>query len=107
MRHELEQSEEALADVNVALAARPDDSDGLELRGILHRLAGRTVEAVADLDRAIELNPGALLAITVRGGALLALRRPDAAYADFSRAIELGLDDADTWVGRGRAALDR
>jgi tetratricopeptide (TPR) repeat protein len=46
--------EEALADVEKALAIEPDNAAYLDTRGYLHHLLGNNEAALADLDRAVE-----------------------------------------------------
>jgi len=97
----LDREEEALTDLNKAIALVPDDSAFLADRGETYRWLGRHEEAFADFDRAIELDPDNAGAIASRGDTYEQMGRYQEALADFDRAIELNPDYSWAIASRG------
>lgn len=79
----------AFAALEPALAAHPDDSSLLAMRGIAESIyTGRDVARVT-IDRAVSLGPNNALAFFARGYLNERDSQADAAIADYTRAIEL------------------
>ena len=86
--------DEALDDLNAAVALDPQDALAYHERGATLASLGRDGEALRDLDRAIGIAPSAK-ALTDRGGVHSELGRHAEAIADLRRAIELQPDLAE------------
>ncbi|MGY0068036.1 tetratricopeptide repeat protein [Streptomyces sp. QTS137] len=98
----------AVADLDTALALRPDDPRSLALRGEYHRTLRRHHEALADLGRAVGLDPAHDYAWASLGATRLALGEPAAALTALDRALALKPDYSWALIRRARVwrALD-
>lgn len=93
----LKQDEEALKDLNEALALAPNQTHRLlASRGSTFRNLGRYEEALKDLSTAIELDPKYSWALVRRGWTYNSLQEYDKALVDFDSA--LGLNPKDVWA---------
>ena len=92
--------DEALADLDRAIALDPSDPLGWFNRSTMHTARRDFARAVADLDEALtrDERPGWL---SNRAAAKVALGQPEAAMADYNRALELDANDPHTWYNRG------
>lgn len=88
--------DQALTDVNRALAIRPEYQDAYVTRGWTYSMMGRYADAMADFDRAVELNPGDAETFARRGETYRLMVRYDEALTDLDRA--LGLDPDRDWI---------
>jgi tetratricopeptide (TPR) repeat protein len=96
----------ALANIDRALALRPDLVEALINRGIALYALKRFGEALADYDRAIALRPDHAAALVNRGNTLGRLQRHRDAVASYDRALALHPEFAEAFVGRGAALHD-
>ncbi len=97
--------ERASADLERALALRPEDPGALCSRGNLFYLRGERVRALADLDRAVHLDARMADAWNSRGAVRSSLGRYEEALSDFHRAIELQRRFPDAYLNRANALL--
>ncbi len=98
-----DRDEEALAELDRAVAASPDNHHALAYRGELHRWHGRLDEAIADLTAAIALDPAYAVALAHRGVTYRLAGRLDEAIADLTAAITLDPTYAWAFAYRGVA----
>lgn len=92
----------ALDAIDAALAARPDWTLALQLRGwILHAL-DRDADALATLNEAVEAAPEEVQSYRTRASIHEALGDLDSAVADIERALEESSDDTDLISQLGR-----
>jgi tetratricopeptide (TPR) repeat protein len=101
VRREVRQYDDALGDLDRAVALNPDSVLAWYHRGEAHRLLGRHEEAIADFDRALRLDPDDGDSLESRGYSKRRLQRYDDALADFDRALTLKPDSAFAWYHRG------
>jgi tetratricopeptide (TPR) repeat protein len=99
----LHKTDEALAEVNEALKADPDDADALVVRAVIESALRRFDAAQADLDRAVTLAPTSSRALRYQGEMALYQLRYDLALADFEKLVQLYPDWFYGYFGRGRA----
>ncbi|HET7086043.1 MAG TPA: tetratricopeptide repeat protein [Rhizomicrobium sp.] len=94
-------SAEALAPLEAAYRAKPDNISVLLHLGNALQDAQRFEEAVTHYDRALELKPDFSDALNNRGNALAAQGKTDAALASFDAALAIDAGDAGIWYNRG------
>jgi tetratricopeptide (TPR) repeat protein len=101
--------EEALRDLDQALAPKSYYAETYANRGLIRGAANRCAEALSDLDRAIALQPGNAEEYFHRGIIHAAAHRYAEALRDYDQAIALRPDNADAHVNRGaiHAAANR
>lgn len=101
--------DQALADMNKALALDPNDSDAYVDRGNVYKNKGQYDLALHDYDQAIRLDPNSATAFYDRGDFFLDRRQYDRAIQDDDQAIRLKPDYASAFDNRcfGRAVLGR
>jgi Flp pilus assembly protein TadD len=97
--------EDALAAANRALILKPNDFNGLFLRGVALQKLGRHREAAACFERAVALNPADARAHNLRGFSLSKLGRVEEALAGFERAQELDPAYADAHLNEALVRL--
>jgi tetratricopeptide (TPR) repeat protein len=90
----------ALANIDRALALRPDFVEALVNRGIALYGLKRFGDALVDYDRAIALRPGYADALVNRGNALGRLQRHEEALASYDNALELQPAHVEALVSR-------
>ena len=95
----------ASADLERALALRPNDPGALVNRGNLFYLEGDPGRALADLDRAIEADGRLADAWNSRGAVRSSLGRHEEALADFDRAIALHGSFAEAYLNRANTLV--
>ena len=95
----------ASADLERALALRPNDPGALINRGNLFYLEGDPGRALADLDRAIETDGRLADAWNSRGAVRSSLGRHEEALADFDRAIALQKSFAEAYLNRANTLV--
>ncbi|MGW9130475.1 tetratricopeptide repeat protein [Streptomyces sp. NPDC055681] len=98
-----DRGEEALAELDRAVAAAPHNHHALAYRGDVHRSLGRFDEAVADLTAALDLDPTHAWALVQRGETHRLASRFDEAVADLTAALDLDPIHAWALVQRGEA----
>ena len=81
--------EEAVADLDIALALDPAYTSAYASRGESLARLGRHAEALADLNRAVETRPGYVWALCRRAVLHTAMGHPEEARADMARVREL------------------
>ncbi|MCG8353670.1 MAG: tetratricopeptide repeat protein, partial [Chloroflexales bacterium] len=111
---ELEQSEEAIQDLDRVLAVYPDDGLAIGERGCAYYQLKQYAEALQDLSQAIALPHDPERGMSEerhyalyyhwRGRAYYQAQAYAAARADFTQAIALLPEDGDNYWGRGRVA---
>ncbi|MEZ6186640.1 MAG: tetratricopeptide repeat protein [Planctomycetota bacterium] len=94
------QADEALADLERALALDPQASAAYAVRARLRREAGELEQARADLARAQALGPRDAAGWRELGLELARSGDPGAALAALGRAVELAPEDPHAWVAR-------
>lgn len=94
---------EALAEIDLAVAASPAYDEAFRLRGRTLVDLGEISRAIEDYNRALVLNATNVAALLNRGNAYLRLDNPAAALADFDRAIGIDSASAEAFVNRGTA----
>lgn len=97
---------EALAELDRALAARPDFPDALRNRADLLLALKREGEAYEAYERYLRLRPADAQAWNHRGIAATELRRAADAVTCFDRALALDAGDADAWNNRANALFE-
>jgi protein O-GlcNAc transferase len=95
--------EEALAQYDQALAARPDFLEGLFNRASLLLELKRPDAALEGFERVVRLRPDYAPAWNNRGSALLALRQTEEALASFERVLALNPAHANAQTNRAIA----
>jgi tetratricopeptide (TPR) repeat protein len=99
----LGRKQEALADVDKALADNPNNLKALMLKGDLLASLGRRPEAILVYSRIIKFDPKSAEAYKQEGDCLSQLGKFDAALADFNRAARLA--PTDPWVFNKRGLV--
>jgi len=104
----------AETELNVVLAAVPNEYRALNLMGIVRAQQRREPEAEKLLRRSIELNPAFASAHVSLGMLYVQMARPDDAIVEFQEALRLDADRSDarsalvnTWREEARAAVGR
>jgi tetratricopeptide (TPR) repeat protein/predicted aspartyl protease len=87
--------EHALADLSKAVELRPDETEYLYQRALVHRQSGQVDLAVADLDQVIMLNPDFLRAYLPRAEIRFHEKDLDGAIADLDAVDRLAPKPAD------------
>ncbi|MEW2394997.1 tetratricopeptide repeat protein [Streptomyces sp. NPDC046862] len=95
--------DEAVTDLDRAVAIDPRNSRAWAYRGDVHSWNGRTDQAVSDLTTAHELDPAYAWALAHRGEAHLRAGRFDDAVTDLTAALDLDPTVAWVLVSRGEA----
>ena len=96
-----------MRDVDVAVAADPDDGVALSRRGVLHLALGNLERATADLKRAVELEPQDVDVHLQLATALIMQGQADAARPQLEAAIRLAPADPAPWAIRAQLALSQ
>ncbi len=101
--------EEAIRELDQAIALKPDDAQAYLDRGNLQVDAGRYAWAIRDYGQAIALKPDYVAAWFNRGNCYFTAGRAEEALRDLDQAIALKPDFAEAYVSRGilRAAALR
>jgi tetratricopeptide (TPR) repeat protein len=94
----------AIADLDAALALRPDSVDIYRQRSALRRDKGESTGGLADLAYALTLQPGFVPAYVDRAWLRLSGRDMPGARADFDKAIAAQPDQPRLHLGRGVVA---
>jgi protein O-GlcNAc transferase len=97
----LHRPQEALIDLDRALALKPDDSEALIVRGHVLKELSRYEESLANYDRALSLKPDHGEALVKRGNVLFDLKRHEQALTSYDRALAINPDDAEAHNSRG------
>jgi predicted O-linked N-acetylglucosamine transferase (SPINDLY family) len=98
--------EEGLAEIDAALAIRPDDAEALLNRANMLKGLGRAAEALAGFTSALAARPGWPQALNNRGTALQALERFDEALADYDAALAAAPNYPEALNNRGSVLQD-
>jgi tetratricopeptide (TPR) repeat protein len=96
----------AIADLDVAILASPDDAAAYAMRGALYLKDEAFRDGLVDLDRALDLAPGDEEALRTRAFAWDELGNLPAAIADYTALVALSGDDSYRYF-RGFAFLKR
>jgi tetratricopeptide (TPR) repeat protein len=99
----LRELERALAEVDAAVRASPEDAPALARRGELHRLLGKQDQAISDCTEAIRLDMNQSEAYSTRGGAYRLKGQFDLAIADCTQAVGLDPRNVLAWYHRGES----
>nr|BFD88256.1 tetratricopeptide repeat protein [Streptomyces sp. Xyl84] len=100
-----DRDDEAVLELDRALAADPHNSRAWAYRGNVHRWLDHLDQALSDLTEALRLDPSNAWARARRGEAHRGLERYDDAIADFTAALDL--DPADAWALGSRGQTHR
>ena len=100
---DLERYDEALADIDAALAIRPDDAALYQDRGLILDWKGDNEAALAEYDRAAALDPEDSWTHYARGMVLKELRRLEESIAAFDQALLISPNYAGAFEGRAAA----
>jgi tetratricopeptide (TPR) repeat protein len=95
----------AVADLDAALAADPENPDYLRERAYVHGELSNFEPALADLDHFLKLRPDELLGYRERAYARHFHGDLTGAYDDTARVLALNPDSSDALLGRAEAAL--
>jgi lipoprotein NlpI len=95
----------AIADLDAALALRPDSIDLYRQRSTYRLNKGETTGGLADLSYALTLEPGFVPAYVDRAWAKLDGHDAPGALEDFSKAIAIQPDQPRLYLGRGVVAF--
>jgi predicted O-linked N-acetylglucosamine transferase (SPINDLY family) len=98
--------EEGLAEIEAALALRPDDAEALLNRANMLKSLGRATEALAGFTDALAARPGWPQALNNRGTVLQALERFDEALADYDAALAAAPNYPEALNNRGSVLQD-
>jgi protein O-GlcNAc transferase len=99
-------NEQALSEIEAALALKPDDADAHLNRANVLKVLGRAQDALAGYARALEVKPGWPQAENNRGTVLQALSRHDEALGAYDRALAAAPDYAEALNNRGSVLQD-
>ncbi|HEU0095024.1 MAG TPA: tetratricopeptide repeat protein, partial [Rhizomicrobium sp.] len=99
-------TEEGLAEIDAALAIRPDDAEALLNRANMLKGLGRPADALAGFDTALAARPGWPQALNNRGTVLQALGRFDEALADYDAALAAAPQYSEALNNRGSVLQD-
>ena len=102
---ELGRTNDALEDLNHAIALSPGYVIAYSNRGDLYNRMGRFDDAMKDLNRAVALKPNDPLVRYNRGSTLLNLGQNEQAMEDFSVTLSLDSNNADAYNNRGIALI--
>ncbi|CQR64699.1 tetratricopeptide repeat protein [Streptomyces leeuwenhoekii] len=94
-----DRDEEALAELDRAVAADPGNARAWTHRGDVHHWLGHTEQAIADLTTALGIDPAHAPTLAVRGEALSTAGRHEEAFTDLATGLDL-----DPALARARAA---
>ena len=97
--------DDAISDLNAALAADPDSPNYLRERAYVHGELSNFGEALGDLDHIIRLNPKEVVAYRERAYARHYHGDLKGAYEDRARVFELMPESLESLLARGDAAL--
>jgi tetratricopeptide (TPR) repeat protein len=95
--------EEALSDVNQALASTPDNASLLTLRGVIYEALEEPELAADDFELAIEGYPSADRFLAERAGFYLMASLPEQALADAEAVIEINQDSVIGFMRKAQA----
>ena len=91
--NEQNQFEPALADLNKALALKPNDARTLERRGLVYHKQKNYDAALADFNNALTQNPASTLGLRRRADTYVAMGQYAKALPDLEQAVKLKPDD--------------
>ena len=100
------QNDQALADMDAALAIKPDDAEAQLNRANVLKVLGRAEEALEGYARALVLKPGWAQAENNRGTVLQAQGRHEEALAAYGRALASSPNYAEALNNRGSVLQD-
>ncbi|OEJ55380.1 hypothetical protein BGK72_02160 [Streptomyces agglomeratus] len=98
-----DREEEALTELDRAIAHNACNVHAWARRGETHRWVGHYDQAIADFTAALEIDPTLAWALASRGQAHLQADRYDQAVTDFTAALEIDPTDAWALASRGQA----
>ncbi len=93
----------AMAGLDAAIKANPNDPDAYYNRGLLYQAETQHERAIADFSSAIGLSARQAGALTGRAISYLAIGKPQDAAADLDEAVRLEPENGQTWRMRGLA----
>ena len=93
----------ALAHIDLALAAEPENSSARVLRGAVLQVQGQRAEAIAEYTEALRLDPRSAAALANRALARLDLGDRENALADAEAAVQAEPLLSEAWAARARA----
>src|SRR5439155_15665285 len=92
----------ALAELEIARRALPNDPRLFELTGYILRRRGQQEQGLRSLERAVELDPRNFFILQQIAGSYQNLRRYAEAIAALDRALAIVPDNVETRANRGR-----
>jgi tetratricopeptide (TPR) repeat protein len=92
---------EAIARLNLALAADPHNEIALRFRAALLMASSRFAESRADMDEVLKLKPNDAQTWALRGLVSIGLKQTDQAMVDINHALGLDPNNATAYLGRG------
>jgi tetratricopeptide (TPR) repeat protein len=98
-----DRTEEALAELDLAVVADPRNARAWAYRSEAHRLLGHIDSALSDVATALTLSPDDAWALGARGGILVQAGRIEEAVVDLTAALDIDPQDAFTLSQRGEA----
>ncbi|MGP4085893.1 tetratricopeptide repeat protein [Streptomyces sp. KR55] len=98
-----DRDDEALTELDRALATDPDNADAWAYRGDVHRWLEHTDQAVSDFTTALRLEPANAWTLARRGEAHGMAGRHEEALTDLAAALELDPAQARALLARGQA----
>jgi predicted O-linked N-acetylglucosamine transferase (SPINDLY family) len=98
--------DQALADIDLALAIMPGDPEAMLNRANVLKVLNRPLEALTGYEQALALKPGWPQAENNYGTVLHAVGRHDDALAAYDRALTMAPDDAEALSNRGSVLQD-
>src|SRR5438552_3026445 len=98
--------DKALAELEIARRALPNDPRLFELTGYILRRRGQQEEGLQNLQRAVELDPRNFFTLQQIAGSYGYLQRYSEELALLDRALSIKPDDVETKVARALIALD-
>jgi tetratricopeptide (TPR) repeat protein len=107
VRHENDDLDRAVADLDEALKIDPKYVPALIERAYLRQWRNQLDEAISDVNKAIELDNRNSYAYVERGVFEYSKKAYDRAWGDFQRAIDLGSQAAVIYIARGMILLDK
>jgi tetratricopeptide (TPR) repeat protein len=102
---ELQQPDEALKDIEKALALSQQSSPAWKAQGDAFRQLGRFQAAISAYNKAIQINPKNIDALIKLGLVLYQQNKPENALTTYDKALEIDPKNGEAWSGKGMALI--
>src|SRR5262249_4933912 len=106
----MDRLQDALSDLDKAIALEPDSGRGYGYRAVLLSRLGRYDDALKNFAAALQHDPnsfGTLDTLMARGDMLEKIGRHEQALADYAQAITVARNQYDKWIEREKEEADK